>query len=55
MCIRDSPESAAALCDGDQALSPEEFTDLMASLRRVLAAVDRTLARPCEPLRAREA
>ncbi|WP_367127405.1 3-deoxy-7-phosphoheptulonate synthase [Saccharothrix sp. HUAS TT1] len=38
-------DPAAALCDGGQALRPEEFKDLVGSLEPVVAAVGRSLAR----------
>lgn len=38
------PNPAQALSDGQQSLTPEQFAILMASLRRVAAAVDRALA-----------
>jgi 3-deoxy-D-arabino-heptulosonate 7-phosphate (DAHP) synthase len=34
------PRPEEALCDRDQALSPELFTALMADLRRIAAALD---------------
>src|SRR5205807_6048076 len=39
------PEPARALSDGQQSLTPEQFSALMSSLNRVAAAVDRALAR----------
>lgn len=39
------PDPAVALSDGFQALTPEMFQDMMARLERVLAAIDRPLAR----------
>jgi 3-deoxy-7-phosphoheptulonate synthase len=39
------PDPGSALCDGGQALLPEEFKALMADLERVTAALDRDLAR----------
>jgi 3-deoxy-7-phosphoheptulonate synthase len=38
------PCPRAALSDGQQSLTPAQFADLMASLARIAAAVDRTLA-----------
>ena len=37
------PDPAEALSDGDQSLTPEAFHDLMRAVRRVAAAVDRTV------------
>ncbi|WP_293762530.1 3-deoxy-7-phosphoheptulonate synthase [uncultured Aquitalea sp.] len=38
------PEPASALCDGDQALSPDEFQQLMTELSSLAAALGRPLA-----------
>ena len=46
------PRPAEALCDGAQALTPQMFSELMAGLRKVLAAVGRTMAAPTELPRA---
>jgi len=43
------PDPESALSDGDQSLKPERFADLMSSLRRVAAAVGRSIATPTEP------
>jgi 3-deoxy-7-phosphoheptulonate synthase len=40
------PNPRAALSDGMQSLTPEQFAGLMKSLKRVATAVDRTLAAP---------
>ena len=40
------PRPAEALCDGAQALTPAMFGQLMGSLKKVLAAVDRSMAMP---------
>lgn len=37
------PNPAEAMCDGDQAIKPEAFVQLMDELKRVAVAVDRTL------------
>lgn len=37
------PNPAEAMCDGDQAIKPDAFIQLMSDLKRVAAAVDRTL------------
>jgi 3-deoxy-7-phosphoheptulonate synthase len=39
-------DGARALCDGDQALTPDEFHTLMKRLRRVVEGLDRTLGEP---------
>lgn len=46
------PWPEQALCDGKQALTPEQFQDLMRRLPAVLAAVDRHLWVPRSPLQA---
>lgn len=40
--VHQNPDNA--LSDGDQSLKPERFVDLMADLRRIAAAVDRSIA-----------
>ncbi len=49
------PDPAQALCDADQALTPDAFASLMATLRAVASAVGRTLGAAAAPsLRQRE-
>jgi 3-deoxy-7-phosphoheptulonate synthase len=45
LIIEVHPCPREALSDGHQSLTPEQFADLMASLHRVAAAVDRAIAR----------
>ena len=40
--VHQNPDNA--LSDGDQSLKPERFAELMADLRRIAAAVDRSIA-----------
>jgi 3-deoxy-7-phosphoheptulonate synthase len=40
------PDPDAAVSDGRQSLTLEDFASLMKSLRRVAEAVDRTIAEP---------
>jgi 3-deoxy-7-phosphoheptulonate synthase len=44
------PDPDAAVSDGRQSLTLEEFSDLMGSLRRIAAAVDRSVAEPARVL-----
>jgi 3-deoxy-7-phosphoheptulonate synthase len=46
------PDPDAAVSDGRQSLTLEEFAELMGSLRRVAAAVDRSVAEPGRVLEA---
>lgn len=48
LLIEVHPCPAEALCDGAQALTPVAFSELMATLKKVLAAVGRTMAIPGE-------
>lgn len=51
LLIEVHPNPEAAMCDGPQALTPEMFGSLMATLPAILHATDRKLAHP-EPLAA---
>ncbi|MCB0151471.1 MAG: 3-deoxy-7-phosphoheptulonate synthase, partial [Caldilineaceae bacterium] len=44
------PDPDAAVSDGRQSLTLEEFATLMGSLRRIAEAVDRTIAEPVAEL-----
>lgn len=51
LLIEVHPEPAAALCDGDQALTPDDFRSMMDALAPVLHAVGRRLHAPSPVLR----
>ena len=44
LMIEMHPQPEAALCDGKQSLSPEDFEDLMASMKAIATAVGRTVS-----------
>ncbi len=50
LIIEVHPDPDAAVSDGRQSLTLEGFTELMGSLRRIAAAVDRTVAEPAREL-----
>jgi 3-deoxy-7-phosphoheptulonate synthase len=50
LIIEVHPDPDAAVSDGRQSLTLEEFAELMSSLRRIAAAVDRSVAEPSREL-----
>ncbi|MBX7118584.1 MAG: 3-deoxy-7-phosphoheptulonate synthase, partial [Gemmatimonadaceae bacterium] len=46
LIIEVHPQPEKAMSDGAQSLTPDQFSETMRQLRRVAAAVDRTIAGP---------